>query len=129
MVYSDADMTMLFTRFTYDERGQRLLKESHDAVGNVAQRTWHLRDASGGEQYVLVQDDTQSTTSEQIPIEGTEISGWQWADLGPSAVGVAATYGLGGVALANFWNPVGWIVGAYFVSRTSYGIYSELSQP
>jgi hypothetical protein len=122
-------MTMRLALFTYDERGQRLLKESYDGLGSVAQRTWCLRDASGGEQCVLVKDDTQTTTIEQIPIEGTEISGWQWADLGPSAVGVAATYGLGGVALANFWNPVGWIVGVYFVSRASYGIYSELSQP
>jgi hypothetical protein len=61
-------MNMCLARFTYDERGQRLLKKSNDGLGSVAQRTYCLRDASGGEQYVLVQDDTQSTTSEQLPI-------------------------------------------------------------
>ena len=74
LVYSNAEMNMCLARFTYDERGQRLLKESNDGLGSVAQRTFCLRDVSGGEQYVLVQDDTQSTTSEQLPIRPP----WAW---------------------------------------------------
>jgi hypothetical protein len=64
-------MTMLLARFTYDERGQRLMKESYDILGTVTQRTWYLRDAGGGEQCVIVQDDTQTTNSEQLPIGRT----------------------------------------------------------
>ena len=64
--------TMILARFTYDERGQRLLKESYSTDGTtLTQRTWYLRDAGGGEQCVLVHDATAALTSEQLTIGGT----------------------------------------------------------
>jgi RHS repeat-associated protein len=46
-IYADEAHTVPITKFTYDDRGFRLSKTSHDEEGVLKLRTWYVRDASG----------------------------------------------------------------------------------
>jgi RHS repeat-associated protein len=70
-VHADAARTQTLASFTYDAAGNRLLKVAYATDGTTpTERTWYLRDGSGGVMSYAIEDVALQTTTEELPIAG-----------------------------------------------------------
>jgi RHS repeat-associated protein len=75
-VYSDAQRTQLKAKFTYDDRGKRLLKENYANGNTVTERAWYLNDAAGSLVAQVRADGNGNTQRTEHPVTGAQRIGF-----------------------------------------------------
>ncbi len=81
-VYSDEDLLIPITIYTYDDRGFRLSKTTHDSEGVLLTRTWYIRDAQGAMLATYEQNGSDPVKPVEMPVYGANRVGLYKPDFG-----------------------------------------------